>query len=53
MTSKRDQASHGYGMQSLRMLTETYEGALQMNSGDGLFRLSIPLPIPAGERAAG
>ena len=46
VTSKQDKAYHGFGMQSIRMLTEKYEGDLQMDSNDGLFRLSILLPIP-------
>ena len=46
VTSKQDKAYHGYGMQSIRMLTEKYDGDLQMDSSDGLFRLSIMLPIP-------
>ena len=46
MTSKEDKLYHGFGVQSIHMLTEKYEGDMQMTSGDGLFRLSILLPVP-------
>ncbi|MBQ8162083.1 MAG: sensor histidine kinase [Clostridia bacterium] len=47
VTSKEDRAYHGFGMQSIRMLTERYEGDIQLESDGGIFKLSIMLPIPS------
>ena len=47
-TSKEDKLYHGYGMQSIRMLTEKYEGDLQIQTDGGLFRLSIMIPVQQG-----
>lgn len=46
ITSKSDKTYHGFGMQSIRMLTERYEGDIQLESGAGIFKLSIMLPVP-------
>ena len=46
ITSKSDKAYHGFGMQSIRMLTERYEGDIQLESEAGIFKLSIMLPVP-------
>lgn len=45
VTSKADKTYHGFGMQSIRMLTERYEGDIQLESEQGIFKLSIMLPI--------
>ena len=49
VTSKEDKNYHGFGMQSIRMLTERYEGDIQLESDQGIFKLSIMLPIPKKE----
>ena len=46
ITSKEDKNYHGFGMQSIRMLTERYEGDIQLESDQGIFKLSIMLPVP-------
>lgn len=46
MTTKADQANHGYGTHSIRILTEKYDGLLKVSSQDDIFTLSIILPIP-------
>lgn len=46
VTSKEDKNYHGFGMQSIRMLTERYEGDIQLESDQGIFKLSIMLPVP-------
>ncbi len=52
VTTKDDRLYHGFGMRSICMLTEKYGGDLQITAQDGIFRLSIMLPIPGeGERA--
>lgn len=43
-TDKTDGNLHGYGMRSLRLITERYGGSLAIDSDGGIFRLSILLP---------
>ena len=46
VTTKEDKDYHGYGTRSIRMLTEKYGGDLKISADDGVFLLSILLPIP-------
>lgn len=50
MTTKADKRFHGFGMQSIKMLTEKYGGDLQVRVGGGIYRLSIMLPAAGGGR---
>lgn len=45
-TTKRDQRYHGFGMKSIRMITEKYKGYLSVVAEDGIFTLNILLPVP-------
>lgn len=45
MTTKQDKRFHGFGMQSIRMLTEKYGGDLRLRAGGGMYRLSILFPM--------
>lgn len=45
-TSKADKRYHGFGMKSIRMIVEKYQGALDVQARDGTFALSILLPVP-------
>lgn len=45
VTTKADKRFHGFGMQSIKMLTEKYGGDLQVRAGGGIYRLSILFPI--------
>lgn len=45
MTTKEDKRFHGFGMQSIRMLTEKYGGDLRLRASGGIYRLSILFPI--------
>lgn len=45
VTTKADKRFHGFGMQSIKMLAEKYGGDLQLQTGGGIYRLSILLPI--------
>ena len=45
-TNKADKDYHGFGMRSIRLLTEKYGGDLQISASDGIFTLSILLPVP-------
>jgi len=45
MTTKSDKRFHGFGMQSIRMLTEKYGGDLRLRASGGIYRLSILFPV--------
>lgn len=48
-TTKRDKRYHGFGMKSIRMITEKYHGYLSVKAEQGIFTMNILLPVP--ERA--
>lgn len=45
-TTKQDKRYHGFGMKSIRMITEKYKGYLSVKAENGIFTLNILLPIP-------
>lgn len=45
-TNKENKDYHGFGTRSIRILTEKYGGDLKLSAQDGVFSLSIMLPIP-------
>lgn len=45
VTTKADKRFHGFGMQSIKLITEKYGGDLRLQSQAGIFRLSILFPI--------
>jgi signal transduction histidine kinase len=47
VTTKTDRDFHGFGTRSIQILTEKYGGDLKMTVEDGIFRLSIMLPVAA------
>lgn len=44
-TTKADKQHHGFGMRSIQMLTEKYGGDLQVRAENGIYMLSIMLPV--------
>lgn len=46
-TTKKDPADHGYGLQSIRSITEHYGGTFDIEYGNGCFLLSILIPFPS------
>lgn len=44
-TTKADKQYHGFGMRSIQLLTEKYGGDLQIRAEDGIYMLSIMLPV--------
>lgn len=46
-TTKTDRINHGFGIQSIRMLVEKYDGTLKIQTQEDIFTLSILIPIPA------
>jgi len=47
VTTKNDKVYHGFGMKSMKHLTEKYSGTLYTSMENGIFMLQIVIPIPA------
>ena len=45
-TTKEDKDYHGYGMKSIRMIVEKYDGDVSILTKEGVFYLNILLPKP-------
>lgn len=45
-TSKRKHNYHGFGIQSMKHLTQNYGGSLTINTNNQIFLLQIVIPIP-------
>lgn len=48
-TTKQDKRYHGFGMKSIRMITERYKGYLSVKAHNGIFTLNILLPVKGGK----
>lgn len=46
VTDKEDKRNHGFGVRSIRYITEKYDGELLMHVKNGRFFLDILLPQP-------
>ena len=53
ITTKNDATYHGFGMKSMRKITEQYDGTLTAALKDGWFELRILLPIPSDRGSEG
>ena len=51
-TTKADKNFHGFGMKSIRMVVEKYNGFLSIAAEDGLFTLNIVFTPQQGRPAA-
>lgn len=49
VTTKKEADYHGFGTRSIQMLTSKYGGNLNMRVDEGIFHLSIMLPIPTAD----
>lgn len=47
-TSKDDEFYHGYGVKSIRMVVEEYDGNMALLPQNGIFNLNITIPVPEG-----
>ena len=47
VTTKEDASSHGYGTKSIRAIVDRLGGEVDMGAVDGIFDLSVALPVPA------
>ena len=45
-TTKSDAENHGFGLQSIRAITERYDGTMDIETEGGRFLLTILIPIP-------
>ena len=48
-TTKADKENHGFGVRSMRLIAEKYNGHFMIHVDKSLFRLDIMLPIPPAE----
>lgn len=46
-TTKPDAENHGFGVSSIRSITQRYGGTMDISAEDGIFLLSILIPLPA------
>lgn len=46
MTSKSDKNRHGYGLASMRAVAEQYGGTMSVSRQDGIFTVTVFLPLP-------
>lgn len=44
-TTKTDKRHHGFGLKSIRMIAERYQGSVSVHAEDGVFNINILLPI--------
>lgn len=51
-TTKQDTRFHGFGMRSIRMICERYDGVMSVSARDGVFALTLLLPLPGAEQPA-
>ncbi len=46
VTTKANDGYHGHGLKSIRMIIEKYDGSFHISAEEGMFRLTLVLPIP-------
>lgn len=45
-TTKQDKANHGYGLRSIELVVEKYDGSMDTRAENGIFKMTIALPMP-------
>lgn len=45
-TSKEDKGSHGFGVRSIKAMAEKYGGSIHVNTEEGIFTMTILIPLP-------
>lgn len=45
VTSKGDSGNHGFGLKSIRLLTQKYGGEMTFSAEDGIFTLNLVIPM--------
>ncbi|MCH5161986.1 MAG: sensor histidine kinase [Clostridiales bacterium] len=51
-TSKPDKSYHGFGMKSMKKISEKYHGSFEAQIADDMFQLHVLLPLGAGGHGA-
>ncbi|MDY6392729.1 MAG: ATP-binding protein [Bacilli bacterium] len=51
LTSKENKANHGYGIKSIAYVAEKYHGDLSIKAEDGVFSLSVMIPLDQSSAA--
>nr|WP_239519472.1 ATP-binding protein [Bifidobacterium ramosum] len=46
VTTKDDTRYHGFGVRSMRMIVEQYDGVLSVKAEDGVFAVNVLIPMP-------
>lgn len=46
VTTKSDSRYHGFGMRSMRMIVEQYDGVLSVKADEGVFTVNMLIPLP-------
>ncbi len=44
-TTKNDKTIHGYGLKSMKMICESYNGEMLVNTGNNMFSIDITFPL--------
>ena len=44
LTSKSDASGHGFGLKSIRLIAEKYDGILDVSTDGGVFTVQISIP---------
>jgi hypothetical protein len=47
ISTKSEPQDHGYGLQSIEMVVKKYGGEMNINTDNGLFILTVIIPVPA------
>ena len=49
-TTKKDKEHHGFGLKSIKMITENHHGNMSVTAEDGVFNINILIPLPSMEK---
>lgn len=49
-TTKTDKNNHGFGLRSMKMITEKYGGEMSVKAANGKFCLGFAIPVPENEQ---
>ena len=53
LTSKKDTENHGFGLRGIRHAVEKYQGEMETEFTEGLFLLTVLIPLPEGKQREG
>lgn len=52
-TTSNDQSAHGFGIKSMMMIVQKYDGTISFNTENGVFNVNILFPLKAAEALDG